>query len=97
MPMEQDPEKRKAGTRVWTDWMASMQDKLVDGLPVMRAGKIARKRSVRYYKPKTNDVSGYFIIKADSIEEAVKIAQSSPHAKMNQGPIVVRECLPVDM
>jgi hypothetical protein len=95
MPMPADPQQREAGVKVWRDWLAEMssQGKLESALPVQRPGKIARKRSVKDYKPKTNDVAGYIIIKADSMEEAVKIAQSSPHARANMGPTIVRECI----
>lgn len=97
MPMEADPEKMKAGVQMWKDWMAPLAQsgKLQDGMPTMREGKAVRKRSMKDYKPRTNDVAGYCIITADSMEEALKIAQSSPHARMNMGTTIVRECMNV--
>lgn len=99
MPMPTDPKEREANTKPWTDWLAEMakQGKLDNGLPVFRDGRAVRKRSVKEYKAKTTDVGGYLIINAESMEEAIKIAQSSPHARMNMGTTIVRECMDVSM
>ncbi|MDE1865041.1 MAG: hypothetical protein KGH94_00160 [Candidatus Micrarchaeota archaeon] len=99
MPMPTDPQQAEAGIKPWREFLGELhrQGKMEGGLPVQRSGKIARKRSVKDYKAKTNDVGGYLIIKADSMEEAVKIAQATPHAKQNMGPTIVRECIDMPM
>jgi hypothetical protein len=97
MPMPSNPAEREAGHNVWKEWMGEHSSQIEGGAPVMRTGKAVRRRSAKDYKPRTNDVTGYLVLKADSLEDAIKIAQSSPHAKVQKGTTVVREIVEMQM
>ena len=85
----------KAELQSWNTYMGDLQKKgkLVGGLPLVSGGKTVTAK-------KTNDeavtsakegiVGGYLIVKADSLDEAAKIANSCPHIS-NEGNIEVRE------
>ncbi|MDE1768557.1 MAG: hypothetical protein KGH64_00170 [Candidatus Micrarchaeota archaeon] len=94
-PMPTDPKDAESMVAPWKEFLGQLQaqGKLEGSLPVNRDGKAVRKRSIKDYKAKTTDLSGYLVIKADSLEEAINIAQSTPHAKMNMGTTIVRECI----
>lgn len=87
-----DP-KVQEGIRKWTAWMDNLKSRgaLESGMPLKKGGKNVGKRSSDYKMRKT-DVSGYMVINAGSMEEAMKIAKESPHKEMG-GKTVVRECM----
>jgi len=73
------PESQEEGAKVmeaWTAWFGRLGDRLVDGgNPASKSRTIAASGSV------TDDVagpSGYSIIKADSLDEAVGLAKGCP-------------------
>ena len=73
------PETQEEGAKVmqaWTAWFGELGDKLVDGgNPATKSRTIAADGSV------TDDVSGptgYSILKADSLDEAVGLAKGCP-------------------
>jgi hypothetical protein len=45
---------------------------------------------VRYIEKGSKSISGYFLLEANSLEQAIQFAQSSPHLKYG-GQIEVRE------
>ena len=62
--------------QAWTDWFGTLGDKLVDGGNPVSNAKTTRRadRSATYIDPP----SGYSIIKADSLDEAVELAKGCP-------------------
>lgn len=74
------PESQEEGAKVmqaWTDWFGVLGDKLVDaGNPVSQVRTIASNGSVS--NGGTNPSTGYSVIKADSLDEAVALAKGCP-------------------
>ena len=73
------PESQEEGAQVmkaWTDWFAVLGDALVDGgNPASRTKTIAANGSV---SDDASGPSGYSILKAGSIDEAVELAKGCP-------------------
>lgn len=73
------PESQEEGARVmqaWTDWFTKLGDAVVDqGNPASKTKTIAADGSV---SDDPNGPSGYSIIKAESLDEAVALAKSCP-------------------
>jgi hypothetical protein len=76
--MAQDEASRNKIMAQWGKWFADLGATLVDGgNPVMRAKTISSKGAVSDGGGQ-NPVSGYSVIKADSLDAAVKLAQGCP-------------------
>lgn len=75
------PETKEAQAQVvaaWTKWMQALGSALIDGgNPVGKASTIARNGTVTGGGG-ANPVSGYSLIKAESLDAAVKLAQACP-------------------
>jgi hypothetical protein len=73
------PQTQEEGARVmqaWTDWFASLGDTVVDGgNPASRTKTIAANGSV---SDDPAGPSGYSILKAGSLDEAVALAKGCP-------------------
>lgn len=73
------PESEEEGARVmkaWTDWFATLGAAVVDGgNPASRTKSIAANGSV---SDDPSGPSGYSIIRADSLDEAVSLAKGCP-------------------
>ena len=90
------PRRRKNGreghVRPGPDWFGTLGDKLVDGgNPVSNTKTIAPGGSV---SETSNPPSGYSIIKADSLDEAVELAKGCP-VLQGGASVVVAETFPV--
>jgi hypothetical protein len=76
--MAQDEAARSQLMAQWGKWFQDLGAALVDGgNPVMRARTLSSKGSVSEGGGQ-NPVSGYSVIKADSLDAAVKLAQGCP-------------------
>ena len=73
------PETQEEQARVmqqWTDWFGKIGDALVDGgNPVSQTKRIDANGSVG---EATNGPTGYSVIKADSLDQAVALAKGCP-------------------
>jgi len=73
------PEGQEEQARVmqqWTDWFGVLGDRLVDGgNPVSQTRRIAVGGSV---SDASNGPTGYSIIKAESLDQAVELAKGCP-------------------
>ena len=82
------PETQEEGAKVmqaWTDWFGMLGDKLVDGgNPISNTKTIAPGGSP----------SGYSVIKADSLDEAVELSKGCP-VLQGGASVVVAETFPV--
>lgn len=87
----------QGGMKRWNEWIQGLTNKgmFESGLPFQNGGKLVKKRSSRDYKVKRTDITGYMIIKAGSIDEAVEVSKKSPHAAMG-GKTIVRPCVEMD-
>ena len=76
--MAQDEAARNALMAQWGKWFQDLGSALVDGgNPVMKARTITSKGAVSDGGGQ-NPVSGYSVIKADSLDAAVKLAKGCP-------------------
>jgi len=78
------PEEMQAITKRWIDWIGSIaaQNKLTDrGNSLQSAGKVLKSNKVITDGPYTEVkelISGYTMIKSNSLDEAVEIASGCP-------------------
>ena len=74
--MPETPEEGAKVMKAWDAWFAELGDKVVDGgNPVSAVRTIAANGSV---SEGGSTVSGYSVIKADSLDQAVKLAKGCP-------------------
>lgn len=74
--MPETPEENARVLQAWADWFATLGTALVDaGNPASRTRTIATDGSV---SDDPAGPSGYSIIKADSLDDAVELAKSCP-------------------
>ncbi len=75
--MPDSPEETATVMKAWNDWFGVLGDKLVDGgNPTSQVRTIASDGSVT--DGGTNPSTGYSIIKADNLDEAVGLAKGCP-------------------
>ncbi len=73
------PEDQKKDMAEWGEWMKANMASFADGgAPVGKNMEVSASGSVQ----KSNDVGGYSILQAETIEEAAKIIATGPHVKM---------------
>lgn len=61
----------------WMQWFKSIEDKIVDQLG-LRNGKEVTKNGITELPMDKDAITGYLVINAANIDEAIKIAQSCP-------------------
>src|SRR5205085_2532767 len=90
------PEEMQAVTQQWMDWIGGIaaQNKLADrGNRLFSTGKVLRPGNVVADGPYTEIkefISGYSIVKAESIEEATNLAKGCPGLTFG-GNVEIRE------
>jgi hypothetical protein len=100
--LQLSPEETQASMQKWFDWIGqlSAQGRYVGGDPLIKEG-----RSVAGKKPVVTDgpfaegkelVGGYFIIKAETLEEATELAFGFPDFE-SQGSVEIREIMKIPM
>ena len=93
--MDEDTRKRqeKAGMEAWKNWVSANQKTIVDpGGPLGKTKRISKQG----VSDTTNELTGYTIIRAESLEAAAKIFEKHPHFTMFPGDAVeVVEVLPM--
>ena len=89
------PEGGKQMMEEWLAWMEASREKFVDiGHPVGMSKTVSAKGVED--NGGSNPLSGYSVIKADTIEEACELASSCPHLNY-EGSIEVAEAMDMDM
>lgn len=92
MISEITPVERKAGMDEWATWMKDNAKSLVDmGAPAGKTKKVTVAGAIDI----RNEILGYSVVQADSLEEAAKVFQNSPQLKMSGGSVEVMELMPV--
>ncbi len=74
--MPETPEEGAKVMKAWNDWFAELGDKVVDG-----GNPVSAVRTIQANGSVTNGgstVSGYSVIRADSLDQAVKLAKGCP-------------------
>ena len=61
----------------WMQWFQSIEDKIVDQIG-LRNGKEVTKNSITELPMDKDAITGYVVINANNIDEAILIAQSCP-------------------
>lgn len=85
------PEESKAA---WGAWFGKVGDKMVDaGNPFNSGGKAVEKSGVTTIE--NWPATGYSIVKAESIDEAVELAKDCPVLDEPKGAVRVYETLPM--
>ena len=78
----------------WMAWFKELGDKLIDsGNPLKDGGQAVSKDGVMDVKDMP--VTGYSLVKAGSMDEAVKMAKGSPVLKAPSGAVCVYETMPM--
>lgn len=94
------PEEAQARTKSYMDWVGGIaaQNKLVDkGNRLMPTGKVLRTKGSSTdgpYAEIKETIGGYSIIRANSYEEAIELAEGCPVLKIG-GCVEVREINPL--
>ncbi|MEI9913453.1 MAG: hypothetical protein WDN66_00325 [Candidatus Saccharibacteria bacterium] len=78
----------------WGNWFGSLGDKIVDaGNPFNDGGKAISKAGTMDVKDMPS--TGYSIVKANSMDEALALAQGCPVINEPEGAVCVYETLPM--
>jgi len=73
-----------------SEWLASLAEGVVDSCaPFEMDAQLVTKDAARDFAQGETHFGGYMIVNAASLDQAVRIAQGSPHARLG-GRIVVR-------
>lgn len=102
MPESMTPEESQASMQKWFAWIGELSTKgrYVGGDPLMKEGKLLQGK-----KPVVTDgpfaegkelLGGYFIIKADTLEEATELAWGYPDFELG-GSVEIREVMKIPM
>ncbi len=91
-PMPATKEEQDQVMKAWTDWFGALGDSLVDGgNPISQARAISPDGSVM---EATSAPSGYSILKADSLDQAVELSKGCP-VLAGGATVLVSETFPV--
>ena len=87
------PEQMEAVMGQWNAWAGKVGDRMVDfGTPLAGGVQVTPEGT----SPSTREVVGYTLIEADSMDDALALAQDHPHLNMPGGcTIEVHEALPI--
>ena len=84
------PEQMAAGMAAWQAWSASAGDAVVDlGAPLDKSTTVAGGSAT----PGKTAITGYTMLRAESMEDAVKLMKGHPHFHMPGASIQILECI----
>jgi hypothetical protein len=87
------PEQQKAGMDMWMQWAAKTKSHIVElGQPVGDGKHVAQNGHVSEAR---ENIGGYSILQAASLDEAVKLLHEHPHFHSPNGAISVLELMPI--
>ena len=85
-------EEMKPWMDEWSAWMRSNKSSFADeGAPVGKTKRV----SAEGVSDIRNNVGGYAIVEADSLDDAAKILKDSPHFRISEGAVEVMEFVPM--
>jgi hypothetical protein len=86
------PEQMKAGMEVWRKWREKCGAALVDlGAPLDKSTVVAGGSS----ESSKTSITGYTVLQAESVEEAVALMKDHPHFHMPGASVQILECIPI--
>jgi len=86
------PEQMAAGMALWEAWHKKCGDAIVDlGAPLDKSTTVIKASSAL---GKTT-ITGYSILQAGSVEEAVALMKDHPHFHMPGSSVEILECVPM--
>ena len=89
-------EEKKASMDKWMAWFGTFQDKMVDGgNPFAPEGTAVSANGVKTVTEAMTPATGYTIINAQDMKEAVEIAKGCPLTESANGEVRVYEALPM--
>lgn len=93
MPDSEKQERQVAGVRAWHDWIDRNKDSIVEiGAPLGRTKSISSQGTSDI----RNSMTGFTLVRAESLEDAAKLFENHPHFTLFPGKSVeVMECLPI--
>ncbi len=96
-PRPADPQTQAYNAR-WAEWIRSLFHGgiLESGLPLEATGKTVTRDAVTEYELQREDVYGYMVINADSLDAAIEVARQSPHMELG-GKTIIRPCADPNM
>ena len=93
--LEMSPEEQQQQMQKWFDWVADLQAKgrYAGGEALLPTGKTVRRDNLVTDGPYAESkelVGGYFLVKAESIEDATELAKACPDLPLG-GTVEVRD------
>jgi hypothetical protein len=86
------PEQMAAGMAVWQAWHEKCGSAIVDlGAPLDKSTMVAGGSGT----PKKTSITGYTLLQAGSLEEAVALVKGHPHFYMPGSSVQILECVPM--
>ena len=91
------PEQIEAHMKRWQEWIGGIAQKeqFVGGQPLVSEGKVltgsSKKLTDGPFIEGKEIVGGYLLIKASSMEDAIKISESCPNLEAESGTVEIRE------
>jgi hypothetical protein len=87
-------ERTRAYYRRWADWIGSLVTSgvLESGLPLAASAKEVTKDSVSDRPLQAQDIYGYLVVNADSLDDVVDLVRQAPHTELG-GKTIVRPCM----
>ena len=84
------PEQAKAGMDEWMKWSKAHEKAVVDlGMPLGKTKSVG----VSGISDTSNDMTGYSIVEAESLEAAAAMFKDHPHLMMEGATVDVLECM----
>lgn len=93
---QDDDERTQRYVGDWQAWLGELvaSGALDSGRPLEPGGKVVTNDGINDYPPEEIGIGGYLIINAESLEDAARIAQGSPHIAIG-GSAIIRPCLSI--
>jgi len=86
------PEQMEAGMDAWWGWMKKNEKVLADmGAPLGKTRRI----TAQGVADMRNEITGYTIVEADSLDAAARLFEGHPHFRLPGAHVEVMECMPV--
>ena len=86
------PEQMKAGMDAWMTWMKKNEKAIREGGAPLGKTKRVSGQGVADTR---NEITGYSIVEADSLDAAARLFEGHPHFRMPGAHVEVMECLPI--
>ncbi len=86
-------EQTQAYNRRWVNWISSLVQAgtLESGLPLAPAAKEVTRDSVLDRPLQAEDIYGYLLVNAPSLDEVIDIVRQAPHTELG-GKTIIRPC-----